>query len=257
MRWPSAYSLAMSTTVRRRMVSDVALMLAPAAGSVVPPVCAAASRSSSAAATRSSSASATARLLCSGRSARDPSAARIDTRLVSVPKPEPGSATSFATSRSTPLRRSLSAARSSEPVSAANPTRTGTGCERLARGGAVAVEAVGDPGDLGEEVRASPPARRVRSSRRAGACVSAAATGRKSATAAAMTRASKPAAPAGPWVRRSSAARRSAVDSTRTTRRRGRQVDLDVRRRRPSPARRGRARPRRSPRPSGRSSDCR
>ena len=46
---------------------------------------------------------------------------------MSVPKPEPGSATSLATSRSRPLRRSFSAARSSEPVSAANPTRTGVG----------------------------------------------------------------------------------------------------------------------------------
>ena len=61
----------------------------------------------------------------SGSSSRDPSAARMVTRLVSVPKPDPASATSFATSRSTPLRRSFSAARSSDPVSAAKPTRTG------------------------------------------------------------------------------------------------------------------------------------
>ena len=59
-----------------------------------------------------------------------PSAARIVTRFVSVPNPEPGSATSFATSRSTPLRRSFSAARSSEPVSAAKPTSTGRGSMR-------------------------------------------------------------------------------------------------------------------------------
>ena len=67
--------------------------------------------------------------------------------------PEPGSATSLATSRSTPLRRSLSAARSSEPVSAANPTRTGRGRS----GSRVAAPSESRPrairADLGQQVR--------------------------------------------------------------------------------------------------------
>ena len=75
------------------------------------------------------------------------------TRFVSVPKPEPASATSLATRRSTPLRRSFSAARSSEPVSAAKPTRIGHRPERLAGRRPVAVEAAGDPADLGQQVR--------------------------------------------------------------------------------------------------------
>ena len=68
----------------------------------------------------------------SGQASGSPSAAYRVTRLVSVPKPEPASATSLATSRSTPLRRSLSAARSSEPVSAAKSHQDGPRPERLA-----------------------------------------------------------------------------------------------------------------------------
>jgi hypothetical protein len=77
------------------------------AGSVEAPVCAARSRSSSRRTTRSNSASATARFDWIGRSSRDPSEARIVTRFVSVPKPEPASLTSFATRRSTPFSRQL------------------------------------------------------------------------------------------------------------------------------------------------------
>ena len=116
----------MSATVRRWRRS-VRSLVGSRTGSDREPVCAAASRSSSARATRSRMSSATARFDMSGSSSRLPSASRIVTRLVSVPNPEPASETSFATSRSTPLRRSLSAARSSEPVSAANPTRKGRG----------------------------------------------------------------------------------------------------------------------------------
>ena len=107
----------------------------------------------------------TSRLVSSGRSSREPSAARIVTRFVSVPNPEPGSATSLATSRSTPLRRSLSAARSSEPVSAAKPTSTGR--VGLARRRALAVEPVA----IGAR-RAGPASIRARASarRRAAAC---------------------------------------------------------------------------------------
>ena len=216
-------------------------------GSMVPSVCAAASRSSSATATRSSSASATARLLCSGRSARDPSAARIDTRLVSVPKPEPGSATSFATSRSTPLRRSLSAARSSEPVSAANPTRTGTGCS----GSRVAAPSLSRPWAI-----------RATSARRSGVDSS---SERQvvGARELGLGGGDRPEvghgrghdqgveAGGGGWtLGRGAAARRAARRSSRPGRPWPRAADRPRRsRRRPSPARRGRARPRRSPTP--------
>ena len=104
---------------------------------------------------------------------------RMTTRLVSVPKPEPGSLTSFATSRSAPLRRSFSGARSSEPVSAANPTMTGRGSRSRARAPTSArMSSVGSSW-------------RVRPSPRA-SFVDAVVTGRKSATAAAMTSASAP-----------------------------------------------------------------
>ena len=66
--------------------------------------------------------------------------------------------------------------------------------ERLARRCAVAVEAADDPRDLGQQVRRRLELEGQRR-RRGRACVSAASAGRKSATAAAITRASKPAAP--------------------------------------------------------------
>src|SRR5680860_1211833 len=56
-----------------------------------------------------------------------PSGRMSVTWLVSVPKPDPGALTSFATNRSTPLRRALETASSSPPTSAANPTRNGRG----------------------------------------------------------------------------------------------------------------------------------
>ena len=74
------------------------------------------------------------------------------TRFVSVPNPEPASATSLATSRSTPLRLSFSAARSSEPVSAAKPTRYGPRLHGLCGRLAIAVGAADDPRELGQDV---------------------------------------------------------------------------------------------------------
>ena len=143
--------------------------------------------------------------------------------------PEPGSATSLATSRSTPLRRSLSAARSSEPVSAANPTRTGRGAQRLvrrrrrSRSVPRAIRAISARmSGVGSSSRVSP--------RRARACVARPSPGRKSATAAAMTSASNPARPPSSWV--------SAVERGAQVGRRldahdvvalGRRLDLHVR----------------------------
>ena len=206
----------MSTTVRRRGVSVDALMLAP--GSVRSSVQSGwPRRARPARGPRDRAADRRRRAwTAAGRSSREPSAARIETRLVSVPKPEPGSATSLATSRSAPLRRSFSAARSREPVSAANPTMTGTGPKRLAGRARPRCRA---RARSGRSRRGGPASARARGSgcRLARACGSAGATGRKSATAAAMTRASNPAEPSAAWVDRSSAARRSAVDSTRTT----------------------------------------
>ena len=182
-------------------------------GSMVRSVCAAASRSSSATATRSRRRVGDG-ALASGAAgpSRDPSAARIDTRLVSVPKPEPGSATSFATSRSTPLRRSLSAAARASPSRRRTRPGPGRGCSGSRVGGAVAVETVGDPGDLGEEVRRGlePQGQGVRRARAWSRPVS---IGRKSATAAAMTSASKPARRVGAVGQRA-AARRAGRPST-------------------------------------------
>ena len=137
------------------------------------------------------------------------------TRFVSVPKPEPASATSLATSRSTPLRASLSAARSSEPVSAANPTRTGVGRSGAAGRRAVAVEAAAIA-----RPRRGCPASASSSSGRA----------RRRASSFGRRRARPEVGDGGGHdegveagrvgigrASRSSAARRSAVDSTRTT----------------------------------------
>ena len=73
----------------------------------MPAVCSAASRASNAWAIRSRTRSATSRFGSSGSSSRAPARSRIVTRFVSVPNPEPGSLTSFATSRSTPFEREL------------------------------------------------------------------------------------------------------------------------------------------------------
>ena len=201
-------------------------MLAPVSGSVVAPVCAAASRSSSARATRSSRRSATARFDCSGRSSRDPSAARIETRFVSVPKPEPGSATSLATRRSTRLRRSFSAARSSEPVSAANPTRTGTGrsgsrvvAPSLSRPRAIRATSASRSGVASSSRVSASPRSSLRSARVAG---------RKSATAAAMTSASKPARAVGVVGRAQQRGAQVGGRLDRDDRGAGREGDLDV-----------------------------
>ena len=199
----------------------------------------AATRSSSRPRPRACSAAAGRRATAVGR--EDAHAVRLG------PEPEPGSATSLATSRSTPLRCSLSTARSSEPVSAANPTRYGRGatawawdrryCPCRARCGR---SGRGCPGSA--RARGSAPAPRS-------SFLSAVLAGRKSATAAAMTRASKPAAPSASWVSRSSAARRSAVDSTRTIVGAVGQRRPRCWRRRSSPARRGRGLRPRSPTP--------
>ena len=146
----------------------------------------------------------------SGRSSRPPSASRIVTRLVSVPKPEPGSATSLATSRSMPLRWSLSA----RPIE-----RSGLGREtdEDRRDGRIDRHRAGP--------RAIATRRGCRGSIRGSsdeACpalelVVAGDVGRKSATAAAMTSASNPAAPSRSRARSRSAALSSSVESTRTT----------------------------------------
>ena len=128
-------------------------------------------RSSSRLATRSSSRSATSRLDSSGRSSRDPSAPRIETRLVSVPNPEPASATSLATRRSAPFRRSFSGARSRLPVSAANPTMTGRGSSepalaptsaRMSSVGSSSMRQAGVAGELGRWPRGPGGSRRRR-----------------------------------------------------------------------------------------------
>ena len=183
-------------------------------GSVRPPVWVAASRSSSATATRSRSRSATSRLVNSGRSSREPSAARIATRLVSVPKPEPPRRRRCRRAG----RRPCGASFSGGPIE-----RTGLGGEPDETGAAEAVHASAfrQCRARGRSARSRPGGRA--SARARGSDVlprsslrSAGSTGRKSATAAAMTRASKPAA-VGRVAARSERGRRSAVDSTRTT----------------------------------------
>ena len=91
--------------------------------------------------------------VCSGRSARDPSAARIDTRLVSVPKPEPGLGHVVRDEQVDALAPELVGGPLERARLRGEPDQDRDRLQRLARGGAVAVEAVGDPGDLGEEVR--------------------------------------------------------------------------------------------------------
>ena len=151
----------------------------------------------------------------SGRASSVPSAARIVTRLVAVPKPDPSSATSLATSRSTRFLASFSAARARLPVSAAKPTSTGRGSSGRR---------------VGAPASSSPRTRRPISASRSGFATSSSvspasvrdslrstgADGRKSATAAAMTRASKPAPPPGASSRRRRAARIEPAVSART-----------------------------------------
>ena len=131
---PSAYSLAMSTTVRRRRACRcVALMLAPASGSVVASSLRGGVALVQRGATRSSRRSATARLDCSGRSSRDPSAARIETRFVSVPKP--GARLRRRRWRRAGRRPCAGASRRRGRASRSRPrTRPGSGAGRAARG---------------------------------------------------------------------------------------------------------------------------
>ena len=196
-------------------------------GSVVRPVWADASRSSSAAATRSSSASATARLDWRGRSSRDPSAARIETRLVSVPKPGAGLGDVVGDEEVDALAAELLAGALERARLGGEPDEDRARV-RAARGSARRrCRGRGRSGRPRRAGRGSPRAGGSASPREA-AWSRPAAAGRKSATAAAMTRASNPAPPSGPCVARRSAARRSAVDSTRTTVGGGRQGDLGV-----------------------------
>ena len=84
-----------------------------------------------------------------GGRAAVPSAARIVTRLVSVPKPEPCSVTSFATSRSTPLQASLPAARASRSRRRSRPV---PGRAREPAAPPRPLEAAIEPADPGQEV---------------------------------------------------------------------------------------------------------
>ena len=111
-------------------------------------------------------------------------ASRIVTRFVSVPKPDPGSLTSFATSRSTPLRAELVRA---PDRAIRSPPRTRRG--RASRGRRAVASVPCATRDLGEDVRG-----RLELEREAVAARrSSVGRGRrrlKSATAAAITRAS-------------------------------------------------------------------
>ena len=156
---------------------------------------------------------------------RDPSAARIvDPVRVGAEARTRAPRRRWRRAGRRPCGASFSAARSSEPVSAAKPTRTGRG-GRGSRGGRRSARA--RPRDLGEDVRRrleleGEPARRARAScRRLG-------RGRKSATAAAMTRTSKPRAVPASGV---DDARRACVGGRSrraTTRAAVRERDLDT-----------------------------
>ena len=194
------------------MVSVVALMLAPAAGSMVAPVCAAASRSSSATATRSSSASATARLLWQ-RQVRPRSVGGQDRHAVGV-GPE--------------ARAGLGHVVRDEQVDALAPELVGGPLERARLGG--------EPDQDRDRLAAARAWRRRRCRgrgrsgrpRRAGpGWTPARGSGRRVARELGLGRGDRPEVghgrghdqrveaggrPAGPWVRRRSAARRSAVE---------------------------------------------
>ncbi len=145
---------AMSTTDSRRGVAGVALMLAPDSVRRSWPQSGGRRRARPAPARPGRAAGPRPRAWTAvGSSSRDPSAPRIATRLVSVPNPEPGSLTSLATSRSTPLRRSLSAG----PLERAGLGRKADQ-DRDAAGAASAsgrrrCRAHGRSGHLGQEVR--------------------------------------------------------------------------------------------------------
>ena len=226
---------------------------APACGSIAGPVCAAASRASNARATRSRIRSATSRFDSSGSSSRAPSA--IEDRDPVRVGPEAGARLGdvVGDEQVDALRRSLSAARSRLPVSAANPTRTGgvdgrascSPCCRPRRSG-----------DLGEQVR-----RRLELERQALAA-------RDLAFAVARRREvgdggghDQGVDAARPSCRRHrvAAARRAARRSSRrgtTSAPSGSGTSTAAGDQR-HPAPRGRAPPRRSRRPSSRSSGCR
>src|ERR1019366_10665150 len=124
-------------------------------------------------ATLSKRASATARLDVTATCSSPPSRSRMTTSLVSWSKPAPGWDTSFTTTRSQPLRSSfLRAFATASPVSAAKPTTSSLSC-RFATTSA-RMSSVGS-----NSSRGTPSARR--------SFLLAPTTGRKSATAAAMT----------------------------------------------------------------------
>ena len=152
------------------------------------------------------------------------------TRFVSVPNPEPASLTSLATSRSAPLRRSFSGARSSEPVSAAKPTITGRG-----------LELAGPCPDLREDVLGRLEVERhalaAGELRLRGGCA-----GRKSATAAAITSASHGCVEHGPDDGVAHGGGRLGVDDVRSVRQRDLDPARDDRHLRPARERRVRDR---------------
>ena len=140
-----------------------------------------------------------------------PSASRIVTRLVSVPNPEPASRHRWrpggrrpCAGASPPPARASRSRRRTRPGRAAAGAARGRRAALSSRRSAISARRSG----VGSSSRVRPSPRAILGRRlRAGV---------KSATAAAMTRASKPGRRRHRCVARSSAARSSAVDSTRT-----------------------------------------
>ena len=229
MRAPSAYSLAMSTTVRRRTVLVVCGAHAGSrVGSVVPPVCAAASRSSSARGDPVQQAVGDLALRLQRQVLARPVGGQ-DRDAVRV-RAEPGARPRRRRWRRGGRRPCGGASRRRARASRSRPR------SRPGRGRGRSGSRVGAPSE--SRPRAIRPISASRSGVGSSSRVSAVAAGeladrrrlagRKSATAAAITRASKPAAPSSSWVARRSAARSSAVDSTGTTVAPGGKGDLDV-----------------------------
>ena len=186
-------------------------------------VCAAASRASNAAPRGRGSGPRPRASTAAAARRRAPARSRIVTRFVSVPKPEPASLTSFATSRSTPFARELrrppgrasrspprtrrgpgggAAARPRRPCAATSASRSGVGVELEASGPrsrAILRSAgrgrreVGDRGGHDERVGAGGVGRRIASRARRAARRSSrrgrprAASGSGTSTAAAIS----------------------------------------------------------------------
>ena len=191
------------------------------------PVCAAASRASSARGHAVEQAVGDLALGEQRQASGAPSAARIVTRFVSVPNPEPASATSLATSRSTPLRAEL--VRRRARASRSRP-RTRRGRARAAAAPGRRPVSAARTGDLGEDVRrrleleGQPVAARELRSAAPGRPEVGDGGGHDQRVEAGARRPSR-------WRATAARARISAVDSTRTTLASARQRHLDVGRR--------------------------